>query len=187
MAFNLNTLASLTDLVKGGVVDPTPAQLQISAPLTVDNHQQHIVDEYTEGYGLLVVRELTGKILCASDHFLLAGLNESDQERFSMAYTIGDPVLRGGRGRRPRMFAYTGVLVDTEESGSGIAIWRYVYEHYLRSSSCVNREAIVEFMFRDQYRKGYVVGCNMTYDANNPQRAGIMWTMFVIGTDRAKS
>lgn len=190
MASIINTLTSLTDLTQGGVAEPPG--LTISAPITEDNHQQHVVKEYEEGYGLLVVREVgsaygSGKILAVNDHFLLAGINESDQERFSMAYTIGDPVLRGGRGRRPRMFAYTGLLVDTEKSGSGITIWRYVYEKYLRASSCTNINAVIEFTYRDQYRKGFIISCNLSYDANNPQRAGLMWSMFVIGTDRAKS
>jgi len=183
---NIYTITSLLDLTKPDPRPSTPVNsLVISAPVGVDTHQQYIVDEYTDGYGLLAVREIsTNKILCATDHFLLAGMNESDQERFSMAYTIGDPVVRGGRGRRPRMFAYTGVLVDTEKSGSGIAIWNSVYEEYLRASSCVNLGAVIEFSFRDQFRKGFVVGCTLTYDSNNPQRAGLMWTMFVIGTRR---
>lgn len=162
----------------------SPLQYGFTAP--VSDHQQHPVVEYTEGFGLLVVKKVqTGDILCATDQFILTGMNESDQERFSMAYTIGDPVLRGGMGRRPRMYAYTGILVDTEKDNSGIAIWMTVYEQYLRSSACVNQEAIVELTFRDQFRKGFITTSNMQYDANHPQRAGLMWTMFVIGTSRA--
>lgn len=177
----------------------TPGQLEILAEPTPADQGQHIVQEYDQGYALLVVKkvpsEATGKpswrnegqILCVTDHFLLTGMNESDQERFSMAYTIGDPVLRGGLGRRPRMYAYSGILVDTEKDGAGIAIWREIYEKYLRASSCVNLTAIVELTFRDQYRKGFVTTCNMLYSANNPQRAGLSFVMFVVGTNRAES
>ena len=185
---NVSELKDITEII---VPDPRPlGTIKGSVSITADDHQQHTVEEYTVGQGLLVVREVgseygAGKILCVTDHFLLTGMNESDQERFSMAYTIGDPVLRGGRGRRPRMFAYTAMLVDTEKDGSGIAIWQEIYENYLRASSCVNLNAIVELTFRDQYRKGFVTSCNLSYDANNPQRAGLMWTMFVIGTRRA--
>lgn len=167
---------------------PTLEDLEILAPFVPDDQGQHIVQEYVEGQALLVVKDIvTGEILCATDHFLLTGINESDQERFSMGYTLGDPILRGGRGRRPKMFAYTGMLVDTKKDGSAIAIWRFVYEKYLRASSCVNLSAIVELTFRDQYRKGYVTMSNLQYDANHPQRAGLMWTMFVIGVARANS
>jgi len=182
----VETLTAITQLL---APSPRPGESVILGDMVLgaDTHQQHTVEEYAEGYAMLVVREVNGgKILCINDHFLLTGMNESDQERFSMAYTLGDPVLRGGRGRRPRMFAYTGILVDTLKDGSGIGIWRYVYENYLRASSCVNKDAIVELTFRDQYRKGYVTMCDLQYNANNPQRAGIMWTMFVIGTESGK-
>jgi hypothetical protein len=186
----VETITEITQLV--APPERETGTIEGSVPITVDTHQQHPVEEYTEGYGLIVVREIptefsSGKILCVTDHFILTGMNESDQERFSMAYTIGDPVLRGGRGRRPRMYAYTGVLVDTEEDGSGISLWRVIYEKYLRASSTVNLKAIIEFTYRDQYRKGYITGCRLNYNANQPQRAGLMWTMFVIGADRAKS
>ena len=167
---------------------PTLEDFEVLLPFVPDDQGQHIVQEYMEGYALLTVRDIvTDEILCTTDQFLLTGINESDQERFSMGYTLGDPVLRGGRGRRPKMFAYTGMLVDSEKDGSGIFIWRSVYEDYLRASSCVNLFAIIEFTFRDQYRKGYMTSCTLQYDANHPQRAGLMFTMFVIGVDRAKS
>jgi hypothetical protein len=191
---NLAALQAITDLAigEGGIATMRPTFISGEVDLVETDHQQEPVVEYTDGYGLLVVKEIgsaysSGKILCATDQFLLTGMNESDQERFSMAYTIADPVLRGGRGRRPRMYAYTGILVDTEKDGSGIAVWRWVYENYLRASSCVNLNAVIEFTFRDQYRKGFITTCNLSYDANNPQRAALMWTMFVIGVNRANS
>lgn len=181
----------LTSLLELGPPDDRPplGTIEIAAPEFVTGDHPFIpVEEYTEGFGVLTVRTLaTDRILCTTDHFILTGMNESDQERFSMAYTIGDPVLRGGRGRRPRMFAYTGVLVDTEKDGSSIVLWRWIYERYLRASSCVNQEAIAELTYRDQYRKGFITSCNLSYDANHPRRAALMWTMFVIGVDRANS
>lgn len=129
---------------------------------------------------VLSVKDGTGKVLCATDHFFLTQFNESDQERTATHYTSGDPSMYVGAGRNPRNFTYGGILTNTEQNGKQIAAWLFAYEHYLRGTKCVRLKATVELVFRDQYRKGYLTNCKIDHDTREPQRASFAFTMFVI-------
>jgi hypothetical protein len=141
---------------------------------------QEITRNYTNGFAVLVVSKLNGEVICATDHFVINSYNESDQERTSVHYTAGDPTMYVGRGRRPMMNTYSGVLTDTDTNGKMISAWLYAYERYLRGTRCVRNQAVVEIMIRDLYRKGYLVSTKIDYSADNQNRAVFSFGMFVI-------
>lgn len=139
---------------------------------------QQVTTEY-EIPSVLSIRK-GQKILAATDHFLLGSFNESDAERMSFVFTFGDPTLFGGMGRRPRIFSYSGFLKDSLLGGKGISGWKKMYDKYLRGTKCRSFGAIADLMFRDQWRMGYIVAANMSYEESKPSIAPFSFSMFII-------
>lgn len=159
----------LPDVVRGGgnVFDPY-------------NVDQIIADDSEEMVSVLSIRRQDGEILCATDHFILSSINEPDQEKMSFAFSLGEPVLFGGAGRRPLVFSYSGFLKDSRLAGPGISAWRRVYDKYLRGERCVQMGAVAVLEYRDQYREGYLMSSNMAYEATRPTVATFSFNLFVI-------
>ncbi len=147
---------------------------------------QEITRDYDGHFAVLKVVKITGEILCATDHFTITSYNENDQERTSVHYTGGDPSMYVGRGRKPRINSYAGILTDTLQNGELMSAWLYTYERFLRGTRCVKSKAIVEILMRDQYRKGYIVSCKLDYDANNKNRGVFSFAMFIIDKGSAR-
>ena len=140
---------------------------------------EHVTRPYVGDFAILTVRTESGKILFATDHFLLAMVNESDQERTSIRFSLGDPTMYAGAGRMPKLYSYTGFLIDTVTGGPMISAWRVSYDRYLRGSVCVKKHAILELQFRDRFYQGYMTSCVTSYDATRPQVASLTFTMFI--------
>lgn len=119
-------------------------------------------------------------LICASDNFILASIDETDQEKMSMVFTFGDPVMFGGTERQPRLYSYSGFLVDTEKSGPGSSYWRTMYERYFRGSACAEKKAVIELLYRDQWRLGYMVGTRPSLSSDRPQLTPFSFVLFVI-------
>lgn len=158
------------------------AAAAVAEAAAAETARSSISRPYADNYAVLVVKEYeTGKILCASDHFILASLSEPDQERSSFRLTFGDPTLFVGAGRNPRLFAYSGFLVDSLSSGPGIAQWRKMYDEYFRGTQCAKKRAAIQLLTRDFSRKGFMMSCAIAPDATRPQIASLSFNMFVIG------
>jgi hypothetical protein len=141
--------------------------------------EQQVTSEYLETPSVLSIRRgLT--VLAATDKFILGSFNESDQEKMSFIFTFGDPVLFGGMGRRPRIFTYSGFLKDSLLGGKGISGWRKMYEKYLRGTKCRSLGAVADLKFRDQWRVGYLVASNMSYEEQRTRVASFSFSMFII-------
>lgn len=141
--------------------------------------EQQVTSEYLDRPSVLSIRRgLT--VLAATDKFILGSFNEADQERMSFVFTFGDPVIFGGMGRRPRMFTYSGFLKDSLLGGKGISTWRKMYDRYLRGSKCRESGAVADLKFRDQWRVGYIVASNMSYEETKPRVAPFSFSMFII-------
>lgn len=145
----------------------------------VGEQEKHVTRPYDDAFAILALRNLKGDILCATDHFLLSSLVEGDQERSSFRMTFGDPSLYAGAGRNPKIYSYSGFIVDTY-MGPNLSIWRKAYEKYFRGESAVKKEAYVELTTRDMYRRGYLVSYSLGLDASNPQQYPLNFSMFVI-------
>ena len=141
--------------------------------------EQHVVKEYLEMPSVLSIRR-GRRIIAATDHFILGSVNESDQEKMSFVFTFGDPVLFGGMGRRPRIWTYAGFLKDSLIGGKGISGWRKMYDEYLRGTKCRRNGAIADLRFRDQWRLGYIVASNMSYEESRPMVSTFSFSMFII-------
>ena len=153
-----------------------PFQPMVIAPV--------LTREYSKDFAILSVKSHeTNKILCATDHFLLASINEPDQERTSFQLTFGDPSFYAGLGRNPRIFAYGGFLVDSLSNGPNIAHWLWMYEQHLRGTQCAKFKTLVELRTRDLMRKGYMLSCALSVDATRPRVASLSFNMFVIKED----
>jgi hypothetical protein len=87
--------------------------------------------------------------------------------------------MYAGAGRMPKLYSYTGFLIDTVTGGPMISAWRVAYDRYLRGSVCSKKKAILELQFRDRFYRGYMTSCTMSYDATRPQVASLTFTLFV--------
>jgi hypothetical protein len=163
----------------------------VSTPVTASPIPQPVPEPELPEPEVTVVREYDGVpatlavwgpdgLICATDYFILVSIDESDQEKIAPVFTFGDPVLFGGTGRQPRIYSYSGVLVDSRTGGPGAAYWRAMYERYFRGSKCVEMKAVVELLFRDQWRRGYIVGTRPSLSADRPQVTQFSFVMFVI-------
>lgn len=142
---------------------------------------QPLVMGYDESFASLAVESIDEhKVLCLFDHFILLGVNETDQEKMSLVFNFGEPELFGGTDRRPRIYAYSGVLVDTEYSGKCISTWKVLYDKYFRGTRCAKLGAYVELRYRDQWRIGYLTGMRLSMSSDKPQSSNFSFTMFVI-------
>jgi hypothetical protein len=160
----------IPDVVRAGGVN-------VFDPYDVD---QIIVDDSEEEASVLSIRRPDGEILCATDHFILTSVNEPDQEKMSFSFSLGEPVLFGGVGRRPRVFSYSGFLKDSRLAGPGISAWREIYERYLRGERCVQLGASAVLEYRDQYREGYIMSTSLAYESSRPTTATFSFNLFLI-------
>lgn len=138
----------------------------------------------------LVDRPPLGRIVFATDHFLLDGATESDQERFSIIYTLRSPIVQTAArsGRVHRTYSYNGRLLINAQEGSQFTAWQLAWDRWLRASRQVmanDRRAletpyVVELIYRDQKRRGYLLSCQRTADAQLPGEARFSFTMFVV-------
>lgn len=142
--------------------------------------QPHVVNEYLNDAALLVVFDEEGNPACVFDAFILASVNETDQEKSSFLFTFGDAALFGGMDRKPRIYAYSGFLVDSQKDGKCISVWKALYDRYLRATLVADESRYAQIFYRDQWREGYITGCRLAEAADRPQTAILTFNMFVI-------
>lgn len=180
MSFIVEYFKEGTKSGQSPVVDAVAVEVpEISPSPVIEEFEQHIVSEYLDTPSVLSIRK-GDTILAATDHFILGGVNEPDQERMSFVFSFGDPVLFGGMGRRPRIYSYSGFLKDSQAGGKGISGWREMYDKYLRGTKCRASGAIADLRFRDHWRLGYIIASNMGYDSAKPQIAPFSFSMFIV-------
>jgi len=170
----------------GGVEESTALgapTAEVGSP-ALPEPESHVIREY-DGIPATLAMWGPDGLICATDYFILTAVDQSDQEKLAMVFSFGDPILYGGTERQPRIYSYSGFLVDTQQSGSGAALWRSMYERYFRGSKCVEMKAIVELLFRDQWRRGYIVGTRPSLSADRPQMTTFSFVMFI--TDEGHS
>lgn len=168
----------------------------VDTPVTVPPAPQPAAESGPDEPAVSVVREYDGVpatltvwgpdgLICATDYFILVSIDESDQEKIAPVFTFGDPVLFGGTERQPRIYSYSGILVDSQTGGPGAAYWRAMYERYFRGSKCAEMKAVVELLFRDQWRRGYIVGTRPSISSDRPQMTQFSFVMFIIDEGHA--
>ncbi len=132
-------------------------------------------------------RNPVGKIVFASDDFIVDVIQETDQERYSVSYTFADPVVQAAsEGRQPRLYTYAGTLLINGVLGSALARWLPAWETWLRATANLrgaDRRAtpwVAEISYRDQFRRGYLVNTAFERSSELPGRASFSLTLFVV-------
>ncbi len=130
---------------------------------------------------------LSGRVVFASDDFIIDAVQETDQERYSVAYTFSTPVVQtAAGGRQPRLYTYAGSLLSGAVGGSALDRWLAAWEDWVRATANlrgVERRAapwVVEISYRDQFRRGYAVSTSIDRSADIPGRSSFSLTLFVI-------
>lgn len=133
-------------------------------------------------------REPTGKIVFATDHFIVDFYQEADSERYTPVYNFGTAIVQTNArsGRQPRMYQYGGQLLSNDIEGSAFSAWQVAWDRWLRVTRNVtgsNRQALpyfIELTYRDQVRRGYLISMNQGAQSLIPGQASFSFTMFVI-------
>jgi hypothetical protein len=135
----------------------------------------------------LVARAPTGRIVFATDDFIVDTAQEQDQERFTIAYTLASPTVQvAASGRQPRLYTYTGAFLHNLQGKSGLSRWLSAWEEWLRATASLRGEArrispyVAEIYYRDQLRRGYLVSMAFERSADQPARSSFSVTMFVV-------
>ena len=129
----------------------------------------------------------TGRIVFATDDFLMDSFVESDAERFTPVYNFATPVVQTAHGgRQPRMYQYQGSLLRSAIEGSSYAAFRAGWDAWLRATKLVAGVArrdvpyVVELSYLDQLRRGYPVAVQFDRPATPDSRVGFALTLFVV-------
>lgn len=130
----------------------------------------------------------TGKIVFATDNFLMSFVSEQDTERMVPVYNFGPAFVQttGDHGRQPRLFNYGGMLLINDVEGSAFTEFRLAWEKYLRMSVQTESTNLVplvcELTYRDQIRRGYLTRVDYTLQSQQPGMVQFNFTMFVVHT-----
>lgn len=135
-----------------------------------------------------VSRVPTGRIIFATDDFIVEDMQESDAERYSIAYNFGSPVVQtsSGSGRNPRFYSYQGSFLSNRTEGSSSVRFSEAWEKYLRGSANVNGEFradipyVAELIYRDQIRRGYLTALTRQRTSEFDTYTSFNLEMFVI-------
>lgn len=136
----------------------------------------------------LRTRAPTGRIVFATDHFLMDSFSEPDSERFTPVYNFASPCVQSSSdsGRSPRLYQYQGSLLSAAVEGSAYAEFRAGWDDWLRATALVGGAArqavpyVVELTYRDQLRRGYPTIVQFDRAANHPSRVGFGLSLFVV-------
>jgi len=137
-----------------------------------------------------IYRPSTGKIVFATDHFLLDAVSEAQQERQTVLFNYRTPIIQtsAASGRRPRVYSYIGHLLLNDVEPSALSEWKSAWENYLRCSRSVvdagRRDRaiplVVELWWRDQIRRGYLLTQALDTHSLTEVSATVSFDMFVI-------
>ena len=133
-------------------------------------------------------REPLGRIVYATDHFLVDFFQETDSERYTPVYNFGTSTVHTNSrsGRQPRMYQYGGQLLSSEVEGSAFSAFQVSWDNWLRVTRNVTGSErhdlpfVVELTYRDQIRRGYLVSMNQGSQSLIPGQSQFAFTMFVI-------
>lgn len=133
-------------------------------------------------------RSPTGKIVFATDNFLMTSFVELDSERFIPVYNFSTPVVQtsSSSGRSTRVYNYQGTLLFNSIEGSSYAEFQIAYLDWLRASACLvgtDRQLVpyvVELTYRDQIRRGYLLSLTIDHAATVEHGVSFSFTLFVV-------
>lgn len=132
-------------------------------------------------------RDPLGRIVFATDQFVVDFAQEADAERYTPIYNFGTPVIQTNStsGRQPRLYQYGGQLLANDIEGSSFVAWQDSWDYWLRVTrnvTGVDRHSlpfVAELTYRDQRRRGYLVSMHASAQSLIPGQNSFSFTMFV--------
>lgn len=128
---------------------------------------------------------LQNDIIFVTDKLIVESASEDRSCRLAPLFSFGQPLVYSS-GDNPYVFRYSGKLLVNKLDGDSKNQFYSMYKKYLRASSNLagkNRTVVpwvVELNYRDMYRKGYVVDCNISVNSMQPVMAELTFSLFVI-------
>lgn len=136
-----------------------------------------------------------GLTIYGTDQFILQNVAEPDDEKVQIVETFGEPIAFF-YGRRPRMYTYSGILLNGSDSipnqGKGLSedekrntystLWRdnfkMAYELFLRGTKAARFRARAYLTYDRVVREGFIIRSNISQDIR-PGMVNFMFSMFV--------
>lgn len=137
-----------------------------------------VISGFSPSVGDLLNTNQDFKVQFQSNRFLIDNAQEGQAERVALIETFGETYLYAF-GERPKMYSYSGVLLDTEGL-NWLNEWRHAYRTRLRATSTLKMKARVFLVYRDVAREGVIVS---TINAQNAVELGVgrfSFQMFVL-------
>lgn len=167
---------SLRDLLAKNVIVPTANESKLKKSRYA---VLRVVKGFDNRFGdLYPSRERVPlQILFETNHFLLQSVSESRAEKSAMVETFGDTYLYLF-GKRPRIYNYSGTLMDTEGLG-WLNQWRQAYDDYFGGTQLVRDRARVFLLHEDVVREGIVLQDSINYTVDQMGFASVSFSLFV--------
>lgn len=114
--------------------------------------------------------------------FILTGVQENHNEKVEIVPLPGDSFASYFYGANPRQYAFSGILLNTDQDQ-----WRdsfeQIYEKYLRGSSSSRDFSIVQVNYNGRVVSGWLTNLSQQLDSNNDQYATFNFAMLVSRVD----
>jgi hypothetical protein len=114
--------------------------------------------------------------------FLLQSAQESYQEKIQIADVMGDNFSATVFGRRPPMFSYTGILLNTIQD-DWRAAWTILYNDIIRGTELARRGVFVTLSYDRMAVTGLIVGSTQTLTAEMQTAGQVSFEMLVYRLD----
>lgn len=129
--------------------------------------------------GKEVADEVKGKAYVG---FILTGVQETHNEKVEIVPLPGDNFASYFYGANPRQYAFSGILLNTEQDQ-----WRdsfeTLYERYLRGSVSSRDLSIVQVSYNGRIVSGWLLGMTQQLDSSNDHYASFSFNVLVSRVD----
>lgn len=113
------------------------------------------------------------------DCFLLQGVQEVDEEKYSIFQSLNGDTLVQFFGRRPTTLNLSGILYDTKNQ-QWYNDFKYWYDNYLRGSAALKNDSRIVLVYTDQIIEGFILSMSMQKQATMNVSVTVNFTMLVV-------
>ena len=113
------------------------------------------------------------------DCFLLQGVQEVDEEKYSIFQSLNGDTLVQFFGRRPTTLNLSGILYDTKNQ-QWYNDFKYWYDNYLRGSAALKNDSRIVLVYTDQIIEGFILSMSMQKQATTNTSVTVNFTMLVV-------
>ena len=113
------------------------------------------------------------------DCFLLQGVQEVDEEKYSIFQSLNGDTLVQFFGRRPTTLNLSGILYDTKNQ-QWYNDFKYWYDNYLRGSAALKNDSRIVLVYTDQIIEGFILSMSMQKQSTMNVSVTVNFTMLVV-------